>query len=243
VDPYGAYTINPITGRFVPPLIAVETVPRFPDTLLYNRVVLNGAEVMRMYRIPRLHNGGYIDLLAGARWFQIDDTFEFDGYGGVLADTVVRARVQNNMVGPQLGLRYFQQRGRWINSVEARVMASCNFENFREDSRFATAANALGTLSTVATSGVIQSNLNANANNATKYSTKFAPVGEIRLQTVYQVTRAVGLKIGYTFLGVNGVNRASNHIDYTATTFGLLNPGGRDSLFVNGLNFGVEVNR
>ncbi len=79
------------------------------------------------------------------------------------------------MVGPQIGLRYFQQRGRWINSAEVRFMGACNFENFREDSRFATAANALGTLGAIATSGVIQSNLNANANNATKYDTKFAP--------------------------------------------------------------------
>ncbi len=251
-DPNGVLTqfiVNPLVpftrpaspNQFIP----VQVVPRFPDSLLYNRVVLNGVEISKIYRIPRLHNGAYIDLMAGARWFQVDDTFEFDGYGGTLADSIVHTRVQNNMVGPQIGLRYFQQRGRWINSFEARFAATANFENFSQYSQFASGASLLNQIQQASSTGagVAGGTLFPNSGNANKFDTKFAPVGELRFQTVYQVTRSVGLKIGYTFIGVNGVNRASNHTDYTAPVFGLLSPGGRDSLFVNGLNFGVEVNR
>lgn len=241
VNPFVPFTIPPSPGQFV----ALQIVPRFPDTVIYNRVVLNGVELSRMYRIPRLHNGSYIDLLYGARWFQMDDTFEFDGYGGVLADSIVRTRVQNNMVGPQIGLRWFQQRGRWINAVEARFAATANFQNFSQGVQFASGASLINSAEQAALTGMgtAGGTLFPNAGNAAKFDTKFAPLGEIRLQTTYQVTRAVGLKIGYTFIGVNGINRAANHTDYTAPVFGLLNPGGRDTLIVNGLSFGVEVNR
>jgi hypothetical protein len=241
VNPFVPFTLPPSPNQFVP----LAVVPRFPDTVIYNRVVLNGVELSRMYRIPRLHNGSYIDLLYGARWFQVDDTFEVDGYGGVVADTIVRTRIQNNMVGPQIGARWFEQRGRWINSVEARFMLGCNFENFSQHSQFASGASLINQAEQAALTGqgVAGGTLFPNAGNATAYATKVAPLGEIRLQTTYQVTRAVGLKIGYTFLGVNGVNRASNATEWTAPVFGILNPGTRDSLIINGLNFGVEVNR
>lgn len=241
VNPFVPFTIPPSPGQFIP----LAVVPRFPDTVIYNRVVLNGVEISRMFRIPRLHNGAYIDLLYGVRWFQMDDTFEVDGYGGVIADTIVRTRIQNNMVGPQIGFRYFQQKGRWINSAEFRFAATCNFENFSQQSQFASGASLINSAEQAALTGqgTAGGTLFPNAGNASGYANKFAPLGEIRLQTVYQVTRAVGLKIGYTFIGVNGINRASNEVNWTAPIFGILNPQGRDNLFVNGLSFGVEVNR
>jgi hypothetical protein len=237
---FNGFAINQNTNVIVP----VTFIPRFTDTVLYNRVVLNGVELMKTYRAPRLHNGDYVELMYGARWFQIDDTFEVDGLGGIAADTRIRTRVQNNIVGPQLGLRWFHQRGRWIVAAEGRFTAGMNFENYRQVADFASLANTQANLGGgPLTSGASPVNLNGNVSNAAKFLTEFAPLAEMRLQATYQCTRAFGLTIGYTLLYTNGIGRASDHVNYTAPTFGLANGGNRDSLFINGLSFGVQVNR
>ncbi len=76
------------------------------------------------------------------------------------------------------------------------------------------------------------------------FATTFAPVGEIRLNVAYQVTRSIALKVGYTGLVVGNVTRASNRVDYSQVKLISIAPGGtHQGLFVNGINFGVEVNR
>ena len=83
---------------------------------------LNGVEIMRMYRAPRLHYGGYFELLYGVRYLQLDDAFKVYGTNSVtnvstdiftgvitsnsfvdltnpLADSQWSQRAQNNMIG------------------------------------------------------------------------------------------------------------------------------------------------
>lgn len=93
------------------------------------------------------------------------------------------------------------------------------------------------------TNGAVPTNLNGNSSNASAFRSTFAPMAELRLNATYQVTKAVGLQIGYTFVYINGVQRAADHINYNAPTFGLANLNERDSLVINGLSFGVNINR
>ena len=226
------------TGDLVP------LVPSFYWLIAKNVTQINGTEVMRMYRAPRLHSGGFFELLYGVRWLQVNDTFLVMGIGGLLDNSTWSTRAQNNMVGPQLGARFWSQRGRWITSFEAHVMAAANFQNVHQISQIATLLGQnTATLST--TPQLLPVNL-ANpigwVNNA--FATTFSPVGELRLNVSYQVTRAVALKVGYTGLVVGNVTRASNRVDYSQVKLISIAPGGtHQGLFVNGINVGVEINR
>ena len=76
------------------------------------------------------------------------------------------------------------------------------------------------------------------------FSTTFSPLGEIRAQTVYQVTSNVGIKVGYTGMVIGGISRASNRIDYSGPNLISILPGNTQQIFFsNGVNFGVEINR
>ena len=233
----------------------VELVPNFTFLLVKNVTQINGAEVMRFYRAPRLHNGGFFELLYGARWLQVNDTFFVFGIGGTLDYSTWSTRAQNNMVGPQIGGRWTNQRGRWITSLEARFLAAANFQDVHQQAQLGAlvaqnAANQTATQAGASAGGATQSTgFPVNLTNSigsvnTAFATTFAPVGELRLNVAYQLTRAVALKVGYTGIAVGNVTRAANRVDYSTVKLINIAPGGiHQSLFINGINMGIEINR
>ncbi len=54
-------------------------IPRFQYLSYSLHTALNGVEIMRMYRLPRLHHGGQLDLIYGVRYFQLADRFDVFG--------------------------------------------------------------------------------------------------------------------------------------------------------------------
>ena len=74
--------IDPNTGQATVGIS--EEIPRFNNMVAKNLAILNGVEVMRFYRAPRLHNGGFFELLYGVRWFQLDDAFSVYAAGNLL---------------------------------------------------------------------------------------------------------------------------------------------------------------
>ncbi len=155
------------------PTVAAPTdfgdVVRFPVTFAIMNVKqvtrLNGVELMRMYRAPRLHDGGYFDLLYGARYFQLDDAFGVQGLtanninnnninnnntnnnnnttgtgvnlSNPLANSSWYTRAQSNLIGPQIGGRWSHQQEHWIFSAELRFMAAANFQNVTQKTSMA----------------------------------------------------------------------------------------------------------
>lgn len=234
---------------------------------------LNGVEIMRMYRAPRLHNGGFFELLYGARFLQLDDAFKVYGTNSVttvntdiftgvttsntfidltnpLADSQWSLRTQNNMVGPQIGARWSNQRGRWVTSLEARFLAAANFQNAHQKtslgSNLLTNPN-FSSIDFVANNVFTGSNLAMFHGFGTEthaHAVTFSPVGELRVQTACQVTSNIAVKVGYTGLVMGNVSRASNRIDYSGPNLiSILPTGIHQTFFSNGLNFGVEINR
>ena len=232
----------------------------FRELEMKSITTLNGVEAMRQYRAPRLHNGGYFEVSYGARFFQIDDAFSVKGFGNFFGQLVGTAlgtgftfplnimdqstwgtRVQDNLVGAQIGLRWFRQQGHWLTSVEGRFMAAANFENVSQVTSLGTRANLN-----------IRTNQSSNATElfsglGTKThenSTVFSPMGELRLNVSYVVTSNVNLKVGYNGLVVGNVSRASDRVDYNSPNLVGISPKSNNEIFfVNGLSFGVEVNR
>jgi hypothetical protein len=201
-----------------------------------NETVLDGVEVMRTYRAPRLHNGGNFELLYGVRYMHIMDHFIVDAIGGILDESVWDTKVENDIVGPQIGGRFSNQRGRWIFSAEGRLFAAANFIRAQQRSVIATNFPATGAANGPA-------NLTPFGAQDSDDETEFCPGGELRLATTYQLTKAVGLKLSYTAMMIDNVSRASNRIDYTLPDFGVLPINTNEDIFFQGVSFGVEVNR
>jgi hypothetical protein len=220
-------------------------IPRFETLTVTNRCTLNGVEIMRTYRAPRLHNGGNLEVMYGARFFQLDDRFSFWGSGGVLDSTTFKHRALNNIVGPQIGCRYYYQRGHWITATELRFTAGCDFQNYQQEALVASTSgyqlNADGDYVYIAPNP--GNGLRAFQTKNTLYQNTFAPIGEFRFNATYQPTRTVGLQIGYTAIAMGGVARASNTVHYSVPDMGFLNNNDDQFFIAQGLTFGIEVNR
>ena len=62
------------------------------------------------------------------------------------------------------------------------------------------------------------------------------------METSYQFTRAIALKVGWTAFYAAGIGRASNLVNYRFPDMGILSAN-RTNFFSHGVNFGVEINR
>ena len=129
-------------------------------------------------------------------------------------------------------------RGPVITSVEGRFMAAANFQNVHQKTE-------LGRNRVSTTSGAgIPAGFVPFATNTHVYNTTFAPLGELRVGLSYAVTRNVNLRVGYDGLVVGNTSRASTRVDYNSPNLVGITPKSNDSIFfVNGLDFGVEINR
>ncbi len=239
----------------------IGQLPGAFETLeMKNQLVLNGVELSRDYRAPRLHNGGYLEVIYGARWFQVDDAFIVKGFGngdGTFAVTILgttntyplnildeskwSTRSINNLIGPQIGLRWFRQRDHWITSVEGRFLAAANFQNTSQVTNLGseTIINATSTDSAGADFEFIGLGTRTH-----QYNTVFSPMGELRVNAAYLVTKSCAIKVGYTGIVAGNVSRASNRVDYNSVNLVGISPDhNREIFFSNGLSFGVEFNR
>jgi hypothetical protein len=152
--------------------------------------------------------------------------------------------VQNNMVGPEIGFRLFRQRGKWITSLEARFLAAANFQNLNQEAELGNELNAIYSQISETVGSILPRNYNGLVTKTHDFRTTFSPVGEIRVNFAYNVTRSVNLKVGYTGMVGGGVSRASNRVDYSSgNLIGILKDNYNEIFFVNGVNFGVEINR
>jgi hypothetical protein len=215
----------------------VRFATTFDTVKMTNRVSFDGVELMRTSRIPRFHDGSDFQLLYGVRYLQVKDRFTILGVndGGVFDSTYMNTTIQNEIVGPQIGFRWSLQRERWTCSAEGRFMAAANFQNGNQYWTYATETLTPPVRNAPAVT------VSAVRNEA--HNTEFTPLGELRVQTSYYLTRAVALKVGYTVLYADGIQRAANSVHYSLPNFGIRNNDGDDYILTNGLSFGVEVNR
>ena len=75
------------------------------------------------------------------------------------------------------------------------------------------------------------------------YASEFAPAVELRVEGRYQITRAISFHAGWTGMWMDGIARASSLILYQVPAMGIDMSDNRQSIFVNGLTLGFDVNR
>jgi hypothetical protein len=140
----------------------------------------------------------------------------------------------NNIVGPEIGLNYMFERGRWSIETDLRFTAGMNFQNtLYRGSNFPAALGADYFRSSYTFANSISQTTNnsssvsapplfvqiygigqTNATNTAEHNFVFAPLGEWRLKGRYRVSKAVSLNLGYTGMWLGGITRASTNTEF-----------------------------
>lgn len=237
---------------YVPPLDGIPDViapTDFNDAVRYpviydhleaeNSVRIWGGEIMKLWRFKPGYFGGQLELFAGGRFFSMLDDFVVQGYGGFLDDSLWQTKSDNNLVGPQVAFRWSRKRVRWTTSAEGRFMAAANFQNIRQR----------GVLATKISENFPQPRTNApllmeeTGFESSSHLTEFSPLVEVRLQTSFQITKAISARGGYTAIWMDNIARASNMIEYRLPDMGILEDNNTQEVFINGWYLGFEYNR
>jgi hypothetical protein len=142
----------------------------------------------------------------------------------------------NNIVGPEFGLNYAFERGRWSIETDLRFTAGMNWQNtLYRGSNFPAALGADYFRSTYTFANTVAQGTNAsnpvaapplfvqiygvgqtNATNTAEHNFVFAPLGEWRLKGRYKVSKAISLNVGYTGMWLGGITRASTNTEFKA---------------------------
>lgn len=157
--------------------------------------------------------------------------------------------IDNNIVGPEIGTRWSLERERWTVSADFRAVLGVNYQNEHMSGatsagytthiiRLDNGATIPGTTVTVGSLGSALFNFNSANHNVT-----FAPLGEARFDATYKVTKNISIEAGYTAILATGISRASDRIVYSVPNMGILATGAdKQHVFINGVNFGFNVN-
>lgn len=140
----------------------------------------------------------------------------------------------NNIVGPEFGLNYVFERGRWSIETDLRFTAGMNWQNtLYRGSNFPAALGADYFRSTYTFANTVAQGTNAsnsvaapplfvqiygvgqtNATNSAEHNFVFAPLGEWRLRGRYRVSKAISLNVGYTGMWLGSITRASTNTSF-----------------------------
>jgi hypothetical protein len=259
-----------------------------------NRVNTWGVELMYLHRLGQGQRGGFLEMFAGVRYLEFNETTQVDlrgvertnsdgdsittaavnwrfiydggsdadpttttpsiiGPGVALADCNWTTEANNHIVGPQIGLRWARKQDRWSVVAEGRFLAGLNIQNVRNHGVLGSELGAPSPWSSELTDGELV-NMQPYMlslqepyyfDNAAHIA-EFSPAGELRVKFVFDVTRALSLNIGWEGLWMGGIARGIAMSDWTISeesVMGINRNNNDQSVFINGVNFGVTVNR
>ncbi|QDU25239.1 hypothetical protein ETAA8_03020 [Anatilimnocola aggregata] len=237
--------INTSDTQDNPDPILADRNPRAYDLQAsINHATFSSFELNKVWRRKEFHNGGVLESFLGGRYMQFKDRYRQDGYGRYALDpddfpdlsnanplgpvevlVVDRAHFENNMVGGQLGARYFYEKAHWTISTEMRMFACHNFQYLtryqdQEVTNYGAAA---------ATTPVY---ILRNRARSFDRSDEFVWGGELRAQAQYALTRDISFRFGLTLFDLGqGIGRGNDIRDNT------------EDVFMAGYTFGFTVNR
>lgn len=235
------------------PAVFRELPVTFYNVLLEKKIDTWGVEANYMHRFLTRRAGGTFEMFLGARYFEFNEHLWVStgaDPGGhtvpsFLAGSTWNTDAENHIVGPQIGLRWFKKRGRWLFSTEGRFMAGLNRQNFHQKASLGPNLNP-GPVSTEDGSYYRPFEPKAmGPTNATHsaYANEWSPMIELRMQAAFQVTRSISFQAGWSGMWVGGVARATSVVDYSLPALGLNLADNREDVILNGLTLGFTVNR
>jgi hypothetical protein len=239
------------------PTVVIRDLP----VTLYNISMMQetstwGVEANYLYRAMTCHNGGTFEFFGGARYLEFNDMYGIQvGQGPAdlqvpdfLAGSSWYTDAHNHIVGPQVGVRWFKKRGRWMLSTEGRFMAGLNCQNFHQTATIGPNLNSGGLESNGSSTGSVPYPYTPTAMAPTvathdAYDRVFTPLVELRLEARYQITRSVSFHAGWTGFWMDNIARANAVIDYTVPAMGIDLSDNKQNVLINGLTIGFDINR
>ena len=238
--PASGFLVDPVTG-------AITQFHDFDDlhqfnvaftsVTVRNTTSTRGIEAMWSHQLTNRHyqaknQNNHLELFYGARFLRLYDSFEFVGLGSILGRTAIATSMTNQIVGPQVGLKWVNQRQRWRLSADTRFMFGYNVQDW----------DMVAGVGEELIPGALNRPLFAQPTWVARglQQEDFSPVGELRLQTSYYLTQSVALNLGYTGMFVGNIRRAAPTVQYSLPEPGYREAGTQD-LIVNGVDMGIEI--
>jgi hypothetical protein len=208
----------------------------FNSVTIRNTTETNGIELMWSHVLSNRHSqakhqNNFLQLYYGARFLEVYDDFFFFGEGSFLGNTSAETSFTNSIVGPQVALRWVNQRQRWRLQADGRFMFGYNTADWDQ----------IGLAGESQLPGALNKPLygRPTAFSHGLQEREFSPVAELRLQAAYQVTTSLAVKVGYTGAFIGGIRRAAPSVRYALPSFGYADAGTQD-LLINGFDLGIE---
>jgi hypothetical protein len=208
----------------------------FDQVTVRSRTQTDGVELMWNHQFTNTHHmakykNNQVSIGWGARFLRMYDQFDVDALGSVLGDSFWSTSFTNNIVGPQVALRWVNERQRWRLQTDARFLAGYNIANWDQ----------LGVMGEELLPGALNRLLYARPTGFSHglREQEFSPVGELRVAASYHITSGFSLNFGYTGTFVGGIKRAAPSVKYALPEMGYVDSGVQE-LIINGFDLGVE---
>jgi hypothetical protein len=231
--------VDPVTGGIgtITDFGDLHTFNIFFDTVIVHSTTnVDGVETMWTHDITNQNymaknQNNRLTVSYGARFLRLYDDFRVDALGSILHDAFWDTSFDNEIVGPQVGVQWVNERQRWRLESDAKFMAGFNIANWDQN-------------------GLMGAGLVPGALNEPLYGRptafrhglrelEFAPVGELRLKASYHFTSAFALNLGYTGQVIGGIRRAAPSVRYAIPDMGFVDAG-TQTMLTNGFDLGVE---
>ena len=209
----------------------------FDVVSLVNRTQTDGVEVLYTYRdhptAQRRRNR--VDGRRPLRAFY--DEFNAVGLGGNLGQSAWDTMARNRIWGPEVGVRWSKEFGRFGISSEGRFMAGVNNQAIRQYGELASDLSGSGP-----NANGEPYLMHATTFGSSAHLTEFTPLVEFRVEAHVQLTRLISAKAGWTGIYMDNIARASDMVFYQVPNMGILTDTNKQPVFMQGFNIGVELN-
>ncbi|MDO4576456.1 MAG: BBP7 family outer membrane beta-barrel protein [Planctomycetia bacterium] len=241
----------------------------FDKATMSNRIETWGVELNYLRRMHPTKKGMF-EWGLGVRYMRYDEEFSF--WGGsertnqyviytpnFLDDSTWSTDGQNNMVGPQISLKWSRHTARFSMEILAKFTAAINAQ--RVESYCSLASNGLANAlydadasiyvgGEVSTPYVVYSAPGVREGTSScgrETFTEFSPIVELGVKFSFDLTRRIKLSAGWTGIYADGIARGSSMTDYTISSngglMGIISENNHSSVFMHGLTLGITLNR
>jgi len=209
----------------------------FDTFIVRNYTETQGIELMRTVDLSnrfkqKKDQRNSASIAFGARYLRLRDEFYWEGRGSILGLTYANTEVQNSIIGPQIRGKWHTQRGRWGIDIDGRFVWGYNVQ---DQDQFGAIGQDLvpGGVNSLATA-------RPNAVRSGRHNENFSPLAELRAEASYNLTSSIALRLGYTAMFLDNITRASQTQVWALPNLGL-SKGGKQDIFINGVNVGFDV--
>lgn len=250
----------------------------FDSARMWNDINTWGVELNYLRRAHATRVGMF-ELGLGVRYMKWNEEFGFwggsdrSGNGEIYApnfldDTSIETEADNNMVGPQLGLKWSRQTGRFGMEVLAKFTAAYNAQQVSNEALIGSNGYANGIYGSEGIYGDIYVADDENSETAQKwqqyvqtgigakgasgYSKEsfdvFTPIFELGVKFNFDLTSKVKFSLGWSGIYAGNIARPAGMTDYTLDystqrVMGLNSENHKSDVFMHGFVFGLTLNR